>query len=310
MSEKDIKLLWGRAGNRCSICRRELTEDKRAATASIILGEQAHIVGEKVSAARWRNTLADDEREGYHNKILLCPTCHTRVDKNEEDFPIEKLHILKSQHELWVRNTLCSDVDLKKQADDMVAAVIVDNAIRYCMLDDWRSWTSFAFAPTPEWPEDFPEKAWEFRRGVLGACWTENLQEIKNAAESFSIFFHIAGQAAREHSERSGGRLHAIQFYKSNGFNPNYNEDLKSYQAWLNRCEKLMILSTKAANWFAETVREKVDPMFLIENGKLLVERETSFMRFSTELHEFTSDEKGTLPSEWESFIEKDPLKK
>lgn len=28
ITQKDIKLLWGRSGNRCSICRRELTQDK------------------------------------------------------------------------------------------------------------------------------------------------------------------------------------------------------------------------------------------------------------------------------------------
>lgn len=47
MLQKDIKLLWGRAGNRCSKCRCELSQDAAASNAAFTLGEQAHIVGEK-----------------------------------------------------------------------------------------------------------------------------------------------------------------------------------------------------------------------------------------------------------------------
>ena len=43
---KDIKILWGRSGNRCAICRTQLTQDAAAVSAAFTLGEQAHIVGE------------------------------------------------------------------------------------------------------------------------------------------------------------------------------------------------------------------------------------------------------------------------
>ncbi len=91
INQKDIKLLWGRSGNRCSICRVELTQDKAAVTSAFTLGEQAHIVGEKTNAARGTSSLTLDQRNGYHNLILLCPNHHTEIDKNEDDWPVEKL---------------------------------------------------------------------------------------------------------------------------------------------------------------------------------------------------------------------------
>jgi hypothetical protein len=106
MKEKDVKLLWGRgrAGNRCSKCHRELSHDSNSG-AGFVLGEHAHIVGEKEYSPRGKNPLSPEERDSYHNRILLCPTDHTEIDKNIEDWPVEKLHQLKSMHELWVHQT-------------------------------------------------------------------------------------------------------------------------------------------------------------------------------------------------------------
>ncbi|HPH97282.1 MAG TPA: hypothetical protein PKW33_11815 [Anaerolineaceae bacterium] len=105
---RDVKLLWGRSAHRCSICRIELALGKNGDQHAIILGEQAHIVGEKPSAPRGNSPLSQKERNSYPNLILLCPTHHKKVDENINDFPVEKLHMIKTNHELWVENTLCS----------------------------------------------------------------------------------------------------------------------------------------------------------------------------------------------------------
>ena len=104
--QKDIKLLWGRAANRCSICRLELAQDKASISESFPLGEQAHIIAREPAGPRGHSVLSDSERDSYYNLILLCPTHHRIVDENVEDYPTEKLHIIKAQHELWVRQSL------------------------------------------------------------------------------------------------------------------------------------------------------------------------------------------------------------
>ena len=114
ISQRDIKLLWGRAAGRCSFpdCKIKLSQDKNQASDSFPLGEQAHIVGENKNTARGKSPLTTKERDSYFNRILLCPTHHTIIDNNPEDYPIEKLHIMKAQHELWVEEKFSESKDV------------------------------------------------------------------------------------------------------------------------------------------------------------------------------------------------------
>src|SRR5258706_14760688 len=97
----DIKLLWGRAGGVCSMCRLKLSEDKQTSNAAYPFGEQAHIVGEEEAGPRGKSSLTKEQRNSYPNLILLCPTCHTKIDKAPDQYPIEVLYHTKAEHELW-----------------------------------------------------------------------------------------------------------------------------------------------------------------------------------------------------------------
>lgn len=101
---RHIKLLWGRAAERCATCKNELSADGETAEAnSYVLGEQAHIAGEKPGAARYDASLSPTYVNSYANLILLCRNHHGEVDKNEDDWPPSRLHKLKADHESWVR---------------------------------------------------------------------------------------------------------------------------------------------------------------------------------------------------------------
>jgi hypothetical protein len=100
MKLSDVKLLWGRSGNRCAFpkCKIELT----IGGANSTLGEMAHIVAASPGGPRWRNGLAPEERDSYANRILLCPTHHSLVDKNPKEWTEERLKKVKDEHEKWV----------------------------------------------------------------------------------------------------------------------------------------------------------------------------------------------------------------
>ncbi len=104
--KKDLKILWGRSANRCSMCRQELSADKVHGNSSYPIGEQAHIVAENDNGPRGKSILNEKERASYRNLILLCPTHHSIIDKAPEDYPIERLHMIKQEHEDWVRESL------------------------------------------------------------------------------------------------------------------------------------------------------------------------------------------------------------
>ncbi len=61
--------------------RTRLSEDKNTSSESFPFGEQAHIVAEEEEGPRGKSVLSKEERNSYHNHILLCPNCHTKIDK-------------------------------------------------------------------------------------------------------------------------------------------------------------------------------------------------------------------------------------
>jgi hypothetical protein len=72
---------------------------------SSLVGEIAHIVGAKASAAR-----GDDEingsRDAPGNLILLCRDDHKIVDDNESAYSTERLHAIRSEYLAWLESQL------------------------------------------------------------------------------------------------------------------------------------------------------------------------------------------------------------
>jgi hypothetical protein len=297
IKQKDIKILWGRSGNRCSICRIELTQDASAVTHAFTLGEQAHIVGDKLGSARSVSPLTEEERDSYHNLILLCPTHHALIDNNDADWPSEKLHQVKSEHELWVTETLSETIDHVKLAKQAVIASIVDSAVDLCDLNEWKNWTSFALSADPKWARERPDRISEFRQRVIAAIWPDEFEELKRSAITLSMLLNSAAQTFLEHSDLRGDMYFPYKFYKANPHNPNYDRDLVAYENWLDECHTLIHQATKAANWFADVVRRDVNPMFFAEKGRfLIIVGPHEDLSYRTRLIEYSIDEKKSLP--------------
>lgn len=118
-----------KSGNLCAFpdCRKSLTSDGVYAEPAVI-GEAAHIYGEnsgtekKKPSARYCEDMIDEKRNHYDNLIYLCPTCHTKIDKQEEDFPAELLFKVKEEHELWVEDQLDSNMSDVSFAELEIAA--------------------------------------------------------------------------------------------------------------------------------------------------------------------------------------------
>jgi hypothetical protein len=100
--DSDTKLLWGRAAGICSNpdCRTDLTVVLTEGD-SFNVGEMAHVIARQPGGARG---IHGGGSNTYDNLILLCPTCHRRVDKAPVGiYTTEKLHQWKAQHEENVR---------------------------------------------------------------------------------------------------------------------------------------------------------------------------------------------------------------
>lgn len=58
----------------------------------------AHICAASDSGSRSNPDLTEEERGAYENLILLCPTCHTKIDKAPADFPDGMILQWKAKH--------------------------------------------------------------------------------------------------------------------------------------------------------------------------------------------------------------------
>src|SRR5260370_35219462 len=90
------KILWIKAGGRCSICHEQLATDATGDDAPSVFGGKCHIVAQSPGGARAAD-IADID--GYANLILLCRTHHKQVDDQCSYFTVERLKAIKREHE-------------------------------------------------------------------------------------------------------------------------------------------------------------------------------------------------------------------
>lgn len=106
LNTRDKWELYFKCGGLCSLCCDSLDYDKFSRSA-INVKEYAHIIADSEEGTR-----GSAESRKYagdiDNIILLCPTCHTKVDKDKslEFFSVEKLQNIKNSHEQRVREQL------------------------------------------------------------------------------------------------------------------------------------------------------------------------------------------------------------
>jgi hypothetical protein len=127
IADKDMKLLWGRAAGYCSNpdCRTKVSETNHAGE-SYLTGEQAHIVARQAGGPRGEAMGGPDT---YANLVLLCPTCHRRVDKSPEGtFPVETLLAWKAEHEAWVSSwSECKKMAKVSELMGFISGLLAEN---------------------------------------------------------------------------------------------------------------------------------------------------------------------------------------
>ena len=106
-------------------------EDKTA----VKLAEVAHIVAASNDGPRADSAAKDEELASFDNLLLLCPNCHTIVDKAHDSFPVELMQQWKRSHESRVRGVL----EIKKYA----TRGELNAAIHSLLLDSRAIWQQY-----------------------------------------------------------------------------------------------------------------------------------------------------------------------
>jgi hypothetical protein len=106
ISDRTRKLLWGRAANRCAICRALLSAEARHSDdRHAIIGTECHIVARRPGGPQ-AGEIDEAELDSYDNLVLLCAGHHKQVDDQPHEYTSSKLRGIKRAHEQWVESSL------------------------------------------------------------------------------------------------------------------------------------------------------------------------------------------------------------
>lgn len=94
------RALWGVSAGRCEFegCNQFLGINHITKEAGNY-AEKAHIEAVNKGGARYREVMDVEELNSTDNLMLMCARCHKTIDDNEAEYPVERLRMMKKNHE-------------------------------------------------------------------------------------------------------------------------------------------------------------------------------------------------------------------
>jgi hypothetical protein len=117
-----IKKLYAMSGNECAMpgCDTKLFSESGA-----FLGVICHINAKNKNGPRFNPKQSNEERNGYDNLLILCPSCHKIIDSREDLYPAEALKEIKRIHEDYCGRSE-TDEDMFKAQQILNASSVVN----------------------------------------------------------------------------------------------------------------------------------------------------------------------------------------
>jgi hypothetical protein len=177
---RTIKMLWGRSGNRCAVCKTDVVQDPiESDDNEAIVGDMAHIIARKDTFTRGDyGALSPGERDSYSNLIILCKTHHKQVDDQPAYFTVERLREIKVAHETWVKARLSQD-DINQQRDDEIYTSYVQELLDRIDVERWTvhgSW--ICSASGPRMTEAYYNKLDDLGGWIISRIWPRRYPDL------------------------------------------------------------------------------------------------------------------------------------
>ncbi|MFZ2444876.1 MAG: HNH endonuclease [Syntrophobacteraceae bacterium] len=303
ISLKTHKILWGRSGNMCAICKNELILDSVDPNDDpSITGDEAHIIARKEAFTRGDyDALTPEQRDHYSNLILLCKIHHKQVDDQPAHYTVERLREIKSSHEGEVKATR-SETDEKRQQDEIIYSGYIDEWQRRADLDNWRNTISWLSSDTPTVPKAWYDSQKEFMTWIIGRIWPGRYPSLEQALLNYKAVLQDFINVFDMHIDHGVGNsklLRTRKFYKIREYDhERYHQLLQQYTAHECLVNDLFFELTRAANYICDRVREVLFSAYRMQEGVLLIERHSVGFKLES-LHvrlEYRGEERTELP--------------
>jgi hypothetical protein len=265
---KDIKILWGRSLRRCAICRKKLDAEASEASPSrvTVLGEACHIVAEKEDGPRGKSILSLEDRNRYPNLILLCEEHHTIIDSDPTAWPIERLHQIKADHELWVEQLVPTDID------DAIANVygeLVNSVTERLLLAKWPWLTDGAIRDIL--PEEFVDGVRDAAIHVRRTNWPHKQPALEGAVQNLADRATAYVDAFLELAYRDDQGWFREDKRWARQWVKDYDARADKAAKWQKNCSRLLMNLTHALNEFATAVRSTTRPTYFLSAGEFYI---------------------------------------
>lgn len=89
------KISWFYTNGNCCLCCKKIGYFENEG----FIGEFAHIIDLQKATTRYIPNKTIEELNSPNNIIVICPTCHTRIDKESENYSTEYLRQIKNEYE-------------------------------------------------------------------------------------------------------------------------------------------------------------------------------------------------------------------
>jgi hypothetical protein len=114
------------------------------------IAEMAHIISAGDKGPRTDSSLTPADKGDFANLILLCPTCHTKIDKAEEEYPNTLIIEWKKKHSEKIRRIFnIKQYQTRDQARNAVVPLLTENKV---IFDTYGPMTDARFNPESEMP--------------------------------------------------------------------------------------------------------------------------------------------------------------
>jgi hypothetical protein len=270
---KTHKLLWGRSGNRCAICRTELVEDSTLTDDEALVGEECHIVARSDSGPRADASMSREARDRVDNLVLLCRNHHAIIDSQPETYTVVELRKLKSQHEAWVRDKLGASTG--PEPATLRLAATIDRWATFAAIDGWRNaYYGLVADGIPRLHTERVEALDDLRAFLQARFREPSFPEVEAALDVFLLVLHDLLVVFRYHAIECNDEWRTERFYKIREWDPERYERLSHrYGAHISIVEDLLFELTRATNLVIMRVRSHLHSSYRQDEGVVLVER-------------------------------------
>lgn len=276
ISLKTHKLLWGKSGNRCAICKKELYEASIMTDEEALIGDECHIVAKTNNGPRGNNPMSLEDRDKLSNLILLCKNHHKIIDSNVEDYSVTELMKIKREHDEYVQKSLA--IELDRELLQMVE--IIDILSQKARFEDWdNSWAGIVYGTNLSVEKEYLKSMEDLDACLFRRFRITKFDYIENEIDSFRLILHDFINVYRKYIDFSiddvqKDRYFTNRFYKIKEYDAvKYDYLLAEYNFHSDLLEDLIFELTRSANRIIELIRKDISPSYRQKEGYLILSR-------------------------------------